>query len=80
MSNTHEVRFILGCRLQGDIQTKIATKLTDMLNVKSTQFKVIVDEHCTTFITDKKCRCGLERFVKLQSFMEGVRFSLIHGI
>jgi len=67
----------VGFHMPKSMQAAVAARLTGILGLKTAQFDSSVDEHCTTFRTDRPVRCSIERSVKLHAFIDGVRFACI---
>lgn len=72
--------FNLGIHLYDSQGQALAQVLTKMLSQKGVEFSFKYEDRCSTFETTKEVSCGIQRFAKMQSFVDGVRFAAIHSI
>ena len=76
-SETRTISMTVGFHMPKSMQAAVAARLTGLLGLKTAKFNGSVDEHCTTFRTDRPVRCSIERSVQLHAFIDGVRFACI---
>lgn len=70
------IQFIFGFHLSDKHAQAVAKKLTEILHKKEITFQFTRDNHCTIFTTPPT-NCGAERFLKMQNFLDGIRFAVV---
>lgn len=74
-----KITMVVGFHIAAEFEAKICETLTRMLGIKSAKFDALRDEHCTTFMSDRRVRCSIARRAKLEAFIDGVRLTCIHN-